>query len=147
MRTTGEIKRLKPSSRRGSRRAAKRSFEVPPELIVEDLRRIGSRLRAGARNVLREHLVGLTRMGLDTVESVAYLSCAFLNAMLEEAPAVRVELTRQLDRLIRARSLPRAERGGRSRPSFSRDARRREGAERRSVEPAAERGRTRRGTA
>jgi hypothetical protein len=148
MRTSGEIKRLKSSSRRRSRRgAAKRSADVPPELIVRDLRRIGSRLRAGARDVLREYLVGLTRMGLDTVESVAYLSCAFLNAMLEEAPGVRAELTNQLERFIRGGTLETtAERGGRgSSPSGA--IRRRGEGERRPADAPAERGRTRRGRA
>ena len=54
--------------------------------------------------MLREHLGGLSRMGLDAVESVAYLGCAFLNAMLEEAPGVRAELTQQLERFIRGKS-------------------------------------------
>jgi hypothetical protein len=71
-----------------------------PEALLHDLRRIGSRLRTEARQVLREYLGGLNRMGLDTVESATYLSCAFLNALLEEAPAVRVELSHQLERFI-----------------------------------------------
>jgi len=142
MRTTWEIKRLNSSARRRSRRgAATRASELPPELIVRDLRRIGSRLRAGARDVLREYLVGLSRMGLDTVESVAYLSCAFLNAMLEEAPAVRAELTSQLERFIRGgRPETTSARGGRG-SSPSRSIRRRR------EPPAAGRGRVRRGTA
>jgi len=141
MRTTGEIKRHKSSSRRRSRRgAATRASELPPELAVRDLRRIGSRLRAGARDVLREYLVGLSRMGLDTVESVAYLSCAFLNALLEEAPSVRAELTSQLERFIRGGRPEAAELGGRG-SSMSRSIRRRGEA------PAARRGRGRRGSA
>jgi len=152
MRTTGESKRLKAFSRRGSRRGAdvraKRAADVPPDLIVRDLRRIGSRLRAGARNVLREYMVGLSRMGLDTVESVAYLSCAFLNAMLEEAPGVRAELTNQLERFIRGGgSLETEARGSRGRSSLSRSIRRRGEGERRAVPTAAGRGRGRRGTA
>jgi hypothetical protein len=142
MRTTGEIKRLKSASRRRSRiGAATRSSDLPPELVVRDLRRIGSRLRAGARDVLREYLVGLSRMGLDTVESVAYLSCAFLNALLEEAPAVRAELTSQLERFIRGEAPETTSAGGGRGSSRSRSIRRRGEA------PAAPRGRARRGTA
>ena len=151
MRTTGEIKRLKPTSSRGSRRAAKRSQDIPPELMVEDLRRIGSRLRAGARDVLREYMVGLSRLGLDTVESVAYLSCAFLNAMLEEAPGVRAELANRLEQFIRGESLEQSEEfGGRGRLSQARSIRRQgrsgEG-ERRAAHAPAPRGRAKRGTA
>ena len=58
------------------------------------------------------------RLGLDAVESVAYLSCAFLNAMLEEAPRVRAELTHQLERFIGGGDLETSERGGRGRPSL-----------------------------
>jgi len=148
MRTTGEIKRLKSPSRRGpARGTAKRSVDAPSELLVRDLRRIGSRLRAGARDVLREYLVGLHRMGLDTVESVAYLSCAFLNAMLEEAPRVRAELTNQLERFIRGGDLETSERGGRGRPSLSRSIRRRGEGERRGGNGPAKRGHARRGSA
>jgi len=49
-------------------------------------------------------------MGLDTVESATYLSCAFLNALLEEAPAVMVELTPPASPFLRRRR-PRAARG------------------------------------
>ena len=142
MRTTGEFKRHKTSSRRRARLgAATRPSALPPELVVRDLRRIGSRLRAGAREVLREYLVGLSRMGLDTVESVAYLSCAFLNAMLEEAPAVRAELTSQLERFIRGGAPETTSaRGGRG-SSRSRSIRRRGEA------PSTGRGRARRGRA
>jgi hypothetical protein len=146
MRTTGEIKRHKSSSRRGSRRAAGRPSDAAPELMVQDLRRIGSRLRAGARDVLREYLVGLSRMGLDTVESVAYLSCAFLNAMLEEAPGVRAELTQELERFIRGGAPETADREERGRSSFSRSVRRRGEGERRPADAAAKRGRARRGS-
>jgi hypothetical protein len=130
MRTTGEGHFLKRSSRRGSRRRGKGgSFDVP-ELLLEDLRDIGSRLRVGAREVLREYLGGLNRMGLDTVESATYLSCAFLNAMLEEAPAVRAELSSQLERFLRNRGAAPAGRGGRGRASPSRGGLRGGGGER-----------------
>jgi hypothetical protein len=48
-------------------------------------------------------------MGFDTVESATYLSCAFLNALLEEAPAVMVELSPPASPFLRRR--PRAARG------------------------------------
>ena len=51
-------------------------------------------------------------MGFDTVESAAYLSCAFLNALLEEAPAVKAELTQQLERFIRGTDASAGDRGG-----------------------------------
>ena len=140
MRSLGEFRRLKPSARRGSQRAANRRFQASPDGIVQDLRRIGSRLRADAKGVLREYLVDLNRMGLDTLESVAYLGCAFLNAMLEEAPGVRAELTHQLERFLRGKELETTDRGGRGLPV----RRRREG-ERRPVDAAAGRGGGRRG--
>ena len=146
MRTTGEIKGLKSSSRRGSRRVARRSSMIPSDVVLQDLRRIGSRLRAGARDVLREHLGELSGMGLDVVESVAYLGCAFLNAMLEEAPGVKAELTQQLERFVRGKSLETTDRGGRGRSSRSRSVRRRGEGERRPVEAAPRRGRAGRGT-
>lgn len=106
-------------------------------MLLQDLRRIGSRLRAEARQVLREYLGGLSRMGLDTVESATYLSCAFLNALLEEAPAVRAELTHQLERFIGGERLTTTERvEGRRRLTPPRRARRR-------GEGAAERARAR----
>jgi len=97
-------KRARSNSRRESRKGVRFSTlpvrAAPPEALLQDLRRIGSRLRAEARQVLREYLGGLSRMGLDTVESATYLSCAFLNALLEEAPSVRAELTHRLERFI-----------------------------------------------
>jgi hypothetical protein len=98
---------------------------APPEALLQDLRRIGSRLRAEARQVLREYLGGLSRMGLDTVESATYLSCAFLNALLEEAPSVRAELTHRLERFIGGPGSTRTDRlEGRERLSFSGRSRR-----------------------
>jgi|SRR5437868_1303931 len=76
---------------------------LPPEQLLQDLRSIGSRLRPEARRVLREFLGGLHQMGLDTVESATYLSCAFLNALLEEAPAVMVELDPSASPFLRRR--------------------------------------------
>jgi hypothetical protein len=140
MKSLGEFRRLKPSSRRGSRRAANGPLKGSPEKTVQELRRIGSRLRADAKGVLREYLLDLSRMGLDTVESVAYLGCVFLNAMLEEAPGVRAELTHQLERFLRGRELETTDRAGRSFPL----RRRREG-ERGPIDAAAGRGRGRRG--
>ena len=137
MRTTGEIKGLKSSSRR----AARRSSMVPSDVVLQDLRRIGSRLRAGARRVLRENLGELSRMGLDVVESVAYLGCAFLNAMLEEAPGVKAELTQQVERFIRGKDLDTTDRGGRGGSSRSRSGRRRGEGGRGPVEAAPRRGR------
>jgi hypothetical protein len=117
-------------SRRGEGRKGVRFSTMPvgaapPEALLQDLRRIGSRLRAEARQVLREYLGGLSRMGLDTVESATYLSCAFLNALLEEAPSVRAELTHRLERFIGGPGLTRTDRlEGRERLSFSRRTRR-----------------------
>lgn len=82
---------------------------LPSERLLQDLRSIGSRLRPEARRVLREYLGGLQHLGLDTVESATYLSCAFLNALLEEAPAVMVELTPPTSPFLRRRT--RAARG------------------------------------
>jgi hypothetical protein len=109
-------------------------------VLLRDLRRIGARLRGGAREVLREHLGGLNRLGLDTVESATYLSCAFLNALLEEAPAVRGELTQQLERFLRGGPATAADDpGGRGRPLLARSG------SRRGNDPVPERTRTGRG--
>lgn len=89
MRNPARSKRTRSHSRRGAGRGgARRAASSLGGAAPEALRRIGSRLRAEARQVLREYLGGLSRMGRDTV--------AFLNALLEEAPAVRAELTHQL---------------------------------------------------
>jgi hypothetical protein len=100
-------KRSRSHSRRGDAGRGVRFSTLPvasaaPEALLRDLRRIGSRLRSEARQVLREYLGGLSRMGLDTVESATYLSCAFLNALLEEAPSVRAELSHRLEQFIGA---------------------------------------------
>ena len=105
MQMSARVKRSRSVSGRGEGRKGVRFATLPvgtapPEALLHDLRRIGSRLRAEARQVLREYLGGLSRMGLDTVESATYLSCAFLNALLEEAPSVRAELTHRLERFI-----------------------------------------------
>lgn len=127
--------------RREGRRPALPLTDLPPEVLLMDLRRIGSKLRGEAREVLRQYLGGLSRMGLDTVESATYLSCAFLNAMLEEAPAVRAELTQQLERFIGGQTPPAAERApGRGRPSVSRRTGRRGSAGGAADEPARGRG-------
>jgi hypothetical protein len=145
MRPTGEIKIPKSTSRRAPRRRAAARFtrrlaEIPAEVLLRDLRRIGARLRGGAREVLREYLGGLHRLGFDTVESATYLSCAFLNALLEEAPAMRGELTQQLERFLRGRSpTPPEDPGGRGRSLRSRSGRRR------GIDPDADRTRTGRG--
>ena len=130
MRISARSKRSRSHSRREEARRGVRFSTLPvgaaaPEALLQDLRRIGSRLRAEARQVLREYLGGLSRMGLDTVESATYLSCAFLNALLEEAPSVRAELTHRLERFIGGRSPATTIRlEGRQRLSSSRRSRR-----------------------
>ena len=127
---SARVKRSRSNSRRGEGRQGVRFATLPvggapPEALLRDLRRIGSRLRAEARQVLREYLGGLSRMGLDTVESATYLSCAFLNALLEEAPSVRAELTHRLERFIGGHGRTTTERlEGRERLSSLRRSRR-----------------------
>jgi hypothetical protein len=130
MRISARSKQSRLRSRRGGGGKGIRFATLPvgasaPEALLHDLRRIGSRLRTEARQVLREYLGGLSRMGLDTVESATYLSCAFLNALLEEAPSVRAELAHQLERFIGRSGLSVTERfEGRERPSSLRRSRR-----------------------
>ncbi len=130
MRISARGKRSRSQSRRGEGGKGVRFATLPvgaaaPEALLQDLRRIGSRLRTEARQVLREYLGGLSRMGLDTVESATYLSCAFLNALLEEAPSVRAELAHQLERFIGRGGLSLTDRfEGRERPSSVRRSRR-----------------------